>query len=477
MSADLPEEQPSAFLDEQPVRGHPLIAWVVILLVTGGLVWVQAQRPEPVEEEDRKHDRELTQEWEEKIAKLIVIGAESARNDPEQREQLLSLARNLDYGPVKLRLRYIVLRAEIEGPEKVLDPLRAFALKGIFGKEQIKEQRLVSLLAKLYAAYQQNQFQNVLTPEEEKELRAELGWYGELALAPREGDPGLREKVLEEARELTLALSAAVGGGCLGLVLGIVVFITLLVFLLGNPRRRAFTAGSPYHAVYAETFAIWLVVYAGVMIGAALLPRGESSLFLTAVLGLATTIVLFWPVMRGVPWAEVKLDVGLTAGKGLPREVFNGILCYLTVLPLALLGLFFFFLLVQAVGENAMPGMHPIFLDLPKMNDWQHFQLYFAACAQAPVVEELFFRGVLYRHLRDGTRRLAYAGSFFLSALINGLIFAAVHPQGLLAIPVLTCVSLAFTIGREWRDSLLPSMVAHGIHNAIILTVALSFLG
>jgi membrane protease YdiL (CAAX protease family) len=87
------------------------------------------------------------------------------------------------------------------------------------------------------------------------------------------------------------------------------------------------------------------------------------------------------------------------------------------------------------------------------------------------------FRGVLYRHLREATSRWHGLLSFVLSAGVVSLVFAAIHPQGLLGIPPLMGLAFAFTLAREWRGTLLPAMVAHGINNGIVFLVAIFVLG
>ncbi len=54
-------------------------------------------------------------------------------------------------------------------------------------------------------------------------------------------------------------------------------------------------------------------------------------------------------------------------------------------------------------------------------------------------------------------------------------VFAVIHPQGFLAVPLLMSLALAFTLMREWRGTLLPAMIAHGINNAVA-TAMLFFL-
>ena len=56
-----------------------------------------------------------------------------------------------------------------------------------------------------------------------------------------------------------------------------------------------------------------------------------------------------------------------------------------------------------------------------------------------------------------------------MSVLITAFIFAAIHPQGWVAIPALMSLAFAFALVREWRGSLLASMVMHGVNNGLVL--------
>jgi membrane protease YdiL (CAAX protease family) len=87
------------------------------------------------------------------------------------------------------------------------------------------------------------------------------------------------------------------------------------------------------------------------------------------------------------------------------------------------------------------------------------------------------FRGVLYRHLRDGSRWLGTAASVIFSGTVNAFIFAAIHPQGWIAIPALMSLAYAFIIMREWRGTLIPCMVIHGLSNGIVMTLVILVLG
>jgi membrane protease YdiL (CAAX protease family) len=56
------------------------------------------------------------------------------------------------------------------------------------------------------------------------------------------------------------------------------------------------------------------------------------------------------------------------------------------------------------------------------------------------------------------------------------VIFAAIHPQGWVAIPVLGGIAMMLAGLREWRGSLIASMTAHAINNgvAVLMLVALA---
>jgi membrane protease YdiL (CAAX protease family) len=67
--------------------------------------------------------------------------------------------------------------------------------------------------------------------------------------------------------------------------------------------------------------------------------------------------------------------------------------------------------------------------------------------------------------------------SFRFSALVVSLIFTAIHPQGMLAVPFVMTLALALTIIREWRGTLLPGMVVQGLSGGITLWLLTLILG
>ena len=114
---------------------------------------------------------------------------------------------------------------------------------------------------------------------------------------------------------------------------------------------------------------------------------------------------------------------------------------------------------------------HPIIDYLARGNWWTWVQVMIVACILAPIVEETMFRGVLYRNLREMTNRWAFTLSFLSSALLASFIFAVIHPQGLIFVPLLMALAFGFSILREWRGSLIAPMVGHAIQNGLVTTL------
>jgi membrane protease YdiL (CAAX protease family) len=77
----------------------------------------------------------------------------------------------------------------------------------------------------------------------------------------------------------------------------------------------------------------------------------------------------------------------------------------------------------------------------------------------APVCEELFFRGVLFRVLRQRT-------SFWLAAIVDGVLFGLVHGS-LVILPVLAVLGIMFCYVYERTGSLFPTIALHALNNTV----------
>jgi membrane protease YdiL (CAAX protease family) len=290
----------------------------------------------------------------------------------------------------------------------------------------------------------------------------------------------------QELQARMMTLRATVVMVCAGLtILGLFVVgcaVLLLAAVKGYQLARegrlgGITTGRTAGGVYAETFALWMLLYVGMSFGVSFLRLGESLLLaMSAGMVLSCLLALTWPLLRGVSWLRLRGDLGLGLGRQPEAEVLSGLAAYAAAIPMAAAGLVLMVLLRLALVRLSGPShepVHPVAKFLLDGNWWQRIQVLLAASVVAPLVEETMFRGVLYRHLREATGGSGRGWSVVLSALASGFIFAVIHPQGVVAVPVLMALATAFALVREWRQSLVPSMIAHAINNTLVTGILL----
>jgi len=307
---------------------------------------------------------------------------------------------------------------------------------------------------------------------------ASEGWFGELLLVSDlpEDNPA-RAAFFQAARRVTLLLVGAMfalfGVGFVGLGL----FITAIVLFARGRIRPAYAPPARGGSVYLEMFALFLVSFLLIETGAGIV-YNASGIDLSRAMVWLILPVMFWPLARGTDLATWKHAVGWHKGRGVLHEIGAGILGYLAGLPIVAVGLVcaivlsvFVGWLVEAVtGNPGAAASHPAIDEIGQGGVWGVVSLYLLASVWAPLFEETFFRGALYHHMRG---RFGFVGS----ALIVAFIFASIHPQGIGLIPALMGLAVVFAMIREWRGSIIGCMVAHGLHNATLVTVLLLALG
>jgi len=191
---------------------------------------------------------------------------------------------------------------------------------------------------------------------------------------------------------------------------------------------------------------------------------------------LCSLSVLVYPTLRGVSGAELRRVIGLHTGRGVLSEIGHGVLCYMSAVPLLAAGILVFTILsaiARMLEGPTSPPSHPAVEMLSGAGGLRIFLLYMLASVAAPIVEEIMFRGVLYGHLRSAVLPRVRVGSMVVAALASSVVFAVIHPQGVLFVPALGGLAVAFCIYREMRGSLIAPMVAHGINNAVTMTLGL----
>jgi membrane protease YdiL (CAAX protease family) len=415
----------------------------------------------------------------------ILVGTQ--RLVPQQAQDVVAGAQSLDKGDPIRRLRYVALLHELLGPDAALEALGTLEAEVAKQPESLAEADLALFdsINALLRSYSEGDFTGaVLSEQARTRIEQLLQWPGRLLLHPAipgQEDSPARQELLQKALR-TMLVFTGIGswilfGGFAGLV-GLFV-----LFLLWKSGKLISRLGPPtgHGLIYLETFLLWLSIYFGASAGLPyLVDVGEDRLVWSALLMFASLVVLAWPIARGVSWRQVRGDIGLTWGDRPFMNVLSGVGAYFMMLPLAALGFLIFFSLLalksrlMAAEPRIEDYAHPTLLDTlssrPPM-----WQVYLLAAIAAPIVEEILFRGVLYRHLREATRCCCgSACSFLVSMVVNSVLFAIVHPQGLMAAPLLAALAFGLTIAREWRGSLVACILPHAINNFLIFTVAMT---
>lgn len=496
--------------DARRPRGFPLLAWLVIVAVVIGVVVSQmmlaAQAPQSGAGGTPPRNS----------VEIVLFNAQSktlvgtAETWPSERATMYRDAQMLNQGTLEQRLGFVAMAYELADADEAR--MQFGELESLIAEYQPEltesQQQLLGIVQKVYGegdlgalpeAYAAPEDPAAperdietgaieLTPQEQDALSYQLGWLGELIVSHTEpGQPQQRESLLWKAKLVTYSFFAFIG---LVAVLGVLGFIGLAVMAIltaiGVVKLR-FRRLPSDRGVYVETFAVWIVLFFVLQIAGDMAMQGQYVLETALVAFFMSMIALLWPVMRGIPWREVRQDFGLHSGKGIFVEVMAGVASYAMTLPIAAVGLLLTLALMgivqafsQVSGEEFSPfapsgfPAHPI-VELVGGGGWHgRIMLLLVAAVAAPIVEETFFRGVLYRALRNGSVKWLRFMSVVMSTLVVSLIFAVIHPQGLLAVPALGALATGMTLAREWRDSLIAPMTVHAISNGLVMSLLIA---
>ncbi|MCD6540186.1 MAG: CPBP family intramembrane metalloprotease, partial [Candidatus Omnitrophica bacterium] len=137
---------------------------------------------------------------------------------------------------------------------------------------------------------------------------------------------------------------------------------------------------------------------------------------------------------------------------------FTAFKTYIGILPLLLFSIFLAFFISKILNIKPEP-MPVVIFTLKEKNSLFLSILALEAIFLAPVVEELFFRGLLFKLLRKKF-------SFILSSLLTGSIFSLLHNNSFSFLPVLI-LSIGLAYLYERKKNLLAPVFLHSFHNFI----------
>ena len=361
------------------------------------------------------------------------------------------------------RARMAIVAAELHGKDAGLQRLATLAAEPELGEEFRAE---LEWLRRVYEGGP-----DTIPLEAQQSLLDRHGWFGQLALSfgkpstdrYRNATVGGFHRI-EQARGLfgiTLFACFLFGVLFLGVHLhGLwrAKYVPLIEVSLGNPWPRI-----EMLAVFLGGFLLVLLMQLFVFgIGAWGEPWANAASEVVLWLLVAT---LAWPLIRGEEWRTVRLDLGWYKGQGVRREVTAGITAFLASMPLVLIVSLVVSAVSAAMGEpeSPQPGGYPV-MPAPAGTTWGVVALQaLTAVVWAPLVEETVMRGALYGLLR---MRLGVAFSVAISAAVFGVI----HPYTATGMIQVAVGGVVFALLREWRGSLIAPVVAHALHNAMVMS-------
>jgi len=184
----------------------------------------------------------------------------------------------------------------------------------------------------------------------------------------------------------------------------------------------------------------------------------EILLALGMLLGFALIALLIRVPVRGH-----RIDVRRVVGDGrrsglLAGWGFAGIWANLPILAVA-------FVITLSLKDVLPVPSHPASETL--MQDQSPLTLigiFLGASVMAPIVEEIIFRGLILGACLRVMPPVA-------AILLNGLAFAAIHPQGLAGIPPLMALGVMLAMLTYQTGSLVPAMVMHAVNNTVVLVL------
>jgi membrane protease YdiL (CAAX protease family) len=452
MSSLLPQ---SLIPDYQRPLGRPysraaaMISWLVIIasLATVALANWHASRTEARMQAVENIKLSMTSRF--------VVGEfhELSKHYPNVPGINYQMGRQIDSLAKEPRAQLLVASVigEIQGGKAALDELDRLA-------PSIHDPQGRADLATLRIIYSSKA--TAISQQQREQLIRNEGWFGNLALSFGLPDSNpFRADILHKAQ--TTFIGTAIFEFAIGLAVfvGLVLLIFAIVFLALGRIHLCYRPASVRTTAFLESFALYLGGYVCISLLARwFMPNLPFAgiLFLLCWLPFA----IAWPLMRGVNWSGLKGGLGWYTGQGLFREMGAGIVGYTAGLPIVVVAALATMMLTRISGTNPS---HPFVLADTKQI-WQVLELYVLGCVFAPLVEESLFRGTLFNHLRQWH-------GWLLSAVVSSFIFAALHPQGWVMIPVLGSIGFILAGIREWRGTFIASATAHSLNNAVVITL------
>lgn len=364
----------------------------------------------------------------------------------------------------------------VKTPDKIVaakssDPsaARVWAVYEDLQKKKIKAEDLKALTASKDKKDQE--FAKVFTSEKlsEKEatdLQSKLGSgeaadYAKLRAKEKAGLPADWTPFTRKALAAMAGVVLAVGACAIGCVL-------IALYLGARSKGQLEPLGHPALPMsqlesdaYASRVVIFLLL---LMLLPAFIAVGLRSMGLpgSGILGPVAVISLtLWISRKRIGSIRFDRWTKPNAVKGM-KAVGAGLLIYLMGLPIIAVAM----ILGSQLFSFLPAPEHPATKMIPEATGYQMIAIFIAAAIQAPIVEEITFRGTLLPAMQRLLNRPVAA------LIVANLIFAAIHPTGIPAWPALAMVGIVASFAVHQTGSLLPAIAIHAIHNGTLVIFA-----
>ncbi len=296
-----------------------------------------------------------------------------------------------------------------------------------------------------------------------------VGRYAAAQVLESAGRSTGRDRGLVPASQLaTWVVVAMAAGGVL--LLSVVLWI---VYAVARSRGALRPLGPPLRADNAA-FADHLALRAGLLFVAFL---GLDALFAFAgdsglsggatwkgLLLIAAALIVASVRIQGRPLGLRTLGM---EGRSFGRNVLWGIAAAIANIPVLIVAM----LLGLALFPNLPAPEHPITEEIAKGGWAVAGAVLFLGAVVAPIVEEIWFRGLLLPAM------VRSMGGVFGGVFFSSLLFAMVHPTGVPAWPALAAIGAMAALLTFQTRSLVPSIVMHAVHNGTLLLLNILLFG
>ena len=185
---------------------------------------------------------------------------------------------------------------------------------------------------------------------------------------------------------------------------------------------------------------------------------------------LGTYVVWAAIVAFAVHWAVRPTNARLSSlGWTTRGAAFNAVGGYIAIVPVVVIAA-----VLGRVAESLFPKVETPMNSASWMSGsahgWSLVAIFLTVCVVGPWVEEVLFRGLLFRALQPS---FGFWGAAFLSSAG----FAALHPQLPLGFLPLWCIGVGLCVVYRRSGSLTAAWMLHGLNNTISVIMSVTLFG